>query len=381
LTNDTSAHQQAKQNIRFVTANIQVAHKIQYSVSEISGERVMRKSVHPVFFSINLIGLTLIALLMLDSGGEHIQAVQVSTATPIPIEDLAKQFDYDDQAPLKLEEAEVREENGIQIRDISFASPVRGRVSAYLVVPVGKGPFAGLIYMSGSGGSRDDFLDDAKWMAQLGVVSLLPEFPLERSPLPRLFSYTAGDRDYMVQAVIELRRTIDVLLAQPNVDADRIGFVGFSLGSMAGSILAGVDKRIAAYAFMSGGVLVEALRSQPEFQKSPGKGTEYIEAMESVNQLYYIGHAAPAAVLFQNGTQDTTVTPEWAKALHQAASEPKTIKWYEAGHFIQDEIAPRLDRAEWFHEHLGIRALTAAERATPSPMPTEGFMFPPSPTP
>lgn len=39
-----------------------------------------------------------------------------------------------------------------------------------------------------------------------------------------------------------------------------------------------------------------------------------------------------------------------------AASEPKLVKWYHAGHELND-VRALLDRAEWLREHIGLGSL------------------------
>src|SRR5690242_1019314 len=58
---------------------------------------------------------------------------------------VTKLFDYDQKAPLDLQQKSVEDRHGVQVHDISFLSPMGGRVSAYLVTPPGKGPFAGIV--------------------------------------------------------------------------------------------------------------------------------------------------------------------------------------------------------------------------------------------
>ena len=58
-------------------------------------------------------------------------------------------FDYDQKLPLDVKEvgfravAGLRDRNGVRIRDINYASPRFGRVTAYLVEPSVKGKYAG----------------------------------------------------------------------------------------------------------------------------------------------------------------------------------------------------------------------------------------------
>ena len=46
----------------------------------------------------------------------------------------------------------------------------------------------------------------------------------------------------------DLRRALDVLLAQPGVDPKRIAYVGHDFGAMYGAVLAGVDRRVSVWA-------------------------------------------------------------------------------------------------------------------------------------
>lgn len=51
-------------------------------------------------------------------------------------------------------------------------------------------------------------------------------------------------RDWMGQSIVDLRRGIDYLLTRPDIDPDRVGIIGGSLGGWIGSILVAVEPRI-----------------------------------------------------------------------------------------------------------------------------------------
>src|SRR5258708_14245889 len=98
---------------------------------------------------------------------------------------LLHHFDYDQKAPIDMQEAGVEQRGDVAIHDISYASPKGGRVPAYLVVPKGKGPFAAVIwghwYQDGSPFlNRKEFLDEAVALAAFDVVSLLTDGPIAR---------------------------------------------------------------------------------------------------------------------------------------------------------------------------------------------------------
>ena len=83
----------------------------------------------------NLIGLLLFLCIGYGSA-------QAQSSAPAPA-DLARLFDYDAAAPLDVKEVSTRTIDGAQVKDITFASPKGGRVTAFLVTPVkgaGRGP-------------------------------------------------------------------------------------------------------------------------------------------------------------------------------------------------------------------------------------------------
>ncbi len=179
-----------------------------------------------------------------------------STQVP-PFRELARMFDYDQRAPLDVKEHSVEEREGAKVYDITYASPQGGRVTAYLVAPASKGRHAGIIFAHPGGGDRKVFLPEALTLARVGAVSLLIDDPSARPAAwrRRMFVHTEPehDRATYIQAIIDLQRGVDLLAARPDVDAKRLGFVGFSFGADLGGILAGVERRIKAYALMGTG--------------------------------------------------------------------------------------------------------------------------------
>jgi hypothetical protein len=125
-----------------------------------------------------------------------------------------------------------------------------------------------------------------------------------------------------------------------------------------GGLLAGVEDRLQAYVLQVGdGGLVEHLAG-PEDQGnqlselSQEKQERWIAAMWPIEPIHYVGHAAPAALLFQNGIQDQMVPLSDGVRYQEAGSEPKTIMWYESGHFLPRQSV--LDQARWLRQYTGI---------------------------
>ncbi len=84
-------------------------------------------------------------------------------------------FTYNSEAPFELTVLSEREKDGASIQDISFKSPLSGKVSAYLIVPPEPQIQAGLIFGHWGEGNRGEFVDEAVVFARLGFVSLCLE--------------------------------------------------------------------------------------------------------------------------------------------------------------------------------------------------------------
>src|SRR5882724_10703270 len=69
---------------------------------------------------------------------------------------LLRHWDYDKSAPLNIQQLSAKDRDGVKVYEVSYDAPVGDRsdavgpsggvVTAYLVVPPGKGPFPAVIY-------------------------------------------------------------------------------------------------------------------------------------------------------------------------------------------------------------------------------------------
>ena len=262
-------------------------------------------------------------------------------------------FGYDRSAPLGFRDrGRVNRNYPIQVRDVSYASPRGGRVSAFLVEPPGKGPFPAVIYLHGSGEDRTRLVVPAAWLAARGAVALAIDSAFVRAtgaapadPVKRL----ERERDLTAQTVVDLRRAVDLLASLPQVDPTRIGFVGYSGGAKLGAILAGVEPRIHAFDLMSGGAapLASFVAAAPQNLRAPVRSV-----LGSIDPLRFVRSAHPAALFFQDGLKDTVVPHAQLAALAAAGSSPKRIRWYRADHSLGPQAFR--DQLAWLSRELGI---------------------------
>jgi predicted esterase len=266
-------------------------------------------------------------------------------------------FEYDPDESLDLEEEIIKTEDNVTISDIRYASPIKGSVKAYLVVPNREGPFAGMIFFhwyepGAATNNRSEFLEEAITLADQGVVSLLIQgfLPWSRSPNTVDFE---KDRNMVVEQVLDLRRGIDVLLSRQDIDPQRIGFVGHDFGAMYGSILSGIDSRVKAYVLMAGTGNFSNWFLKYWTSETKRDNDAYRAGMLPVDPINYLSHAAPATLFFQFAKNDDYVSPSDGQEQFGIASEPKSIQWYSTDHQL-NETAQR-QRINWLKNELGIQ--------------------------
>src|SRR6266550_2119827 len=234
-------------------------------------------------------------------------------------------FTYNRSVAFDLKEESAKQQDGVSIRDVNYAAyaPRHGRIKAYLIKPAGKGPFPGVLFFHWLGdvkSDRTEFLDEAVGLGKQGIGSLLIQgyFPWLEEP-----TEGRADRQQIIDQTIEVRRAVDLLLSQPKVDKQRIGFVGHDYGSMFGAIVSGIDKRLKTYVFVAGmGSFSDwSLKYWPGPSKN---GAEvYKQAVRDVDPLGYVAYAAPAALFFQFADKDKFISKDVANAFAAAASKPK----------------------------------------------------------
>ncbi len=234
-------------------------------------------------------------------------------------------FDPDPSEPLSLWLRPARSEDAWRRLDFELSSRgdrVPGRL---LLPPSGEGPFPLVLLQHGAGGSKDaPYLDATAgpWVRGGAAVASI-DFPLhgERANPKFAARLLSGERsgngagelavEFARQAVVDLRRTLDALQPLPEIDAGRIAYAGFSLGTLLGATFCACDPRPRAAALAIGGGGFGA----PE-----------------VDPARHIGGFAPRPLLFVNATRDETISRRSAEALFAAAGEPKEIQWFDATH-------------------------------------------------
>ncbi len=163
-----------------------------------------------------------------------------------------------------------------------------------------------------------------------------------------------------MQTILDVRRGADLLLARPDVDRERLAYVGHSYNASTGGYLCGVDKRFKAFVLMAGSLSDKVdLESQEYRDYRKAVGPEAFDAFIAktawLDPGLYVPHAAPASVLMQYATKEDFLTVDRAKRYAELVSEPKRFEVYEAPHALN--AAACRDRLEFLRQHLRLGAI------------------------
>lgn len=267
-------------------------------------------------------------------------------------EDFSRFYAYDKTIPLNPVEELVRDEGVCKIFKVYFNSVNNERVPALVSIPSGQGKHPCVVFLHGYGGSKEDILSFASLVAAEGyaVISIDAVFHGERRKEGKaLYSPNLEEsRNGIIQTIIDLRRAVDYLETREEIDVEKIGYVGGSMGGILGAIFIGVEPRIRAAALLvAGGNMslmimrsqhpaIPAIRKYLEEQNMTYK--ELQEKLDPVDPLNFIGKFAPRPVVFHLGKYDRIVPAEAGEQLYKAAGEPKQVYWYDSGHDLPLEL-------------------------------------------
>jgi dienelactone hydrolase len=197
---------------------------------------------------------------------------------------------------------------------------------------------------------RTQFEEEAKELARGGAICLSIEtlwsdrdFFLKRTQ--------EDDVQNSMEEVVNLRRAMDLLWSQPNVDSKRFACVGHDFGGMYGVVAGSLDQRPTHY------VVMAATPRFPDWYlylpKLDGERREtFIRQMSEIDPITHISNLSPAEIFFQFATDDFHVPKERAEEFFAAAKDPKEMKWYDAKHGL-NEAATR-DRKTWLRAKLAL---------------------------
>jgi uncharacterized protein len=223
----------------------------------------------------------------------------------------------------------------------------RERVPAVWLAPTSQAAVPAALLLHGFSSSKEQMAQAmGRALLARGVASLALDLPfhgerqgadreIPRNPLALVGAWKT--------AIAEARAGVTWLAGQREIDAERIGIVGYSLGGFLALMTAAEEERVRVVALAAAGDLPDR--------------TPYAALVRGlVDPLRAAGRLDGRPLLLVNGRRDMTTRPAQAERLFAAALEPKTITWYDGGHWPPPAAID--GAAEWVSERL-VEAVTA----------------------
>ena len=265
-------------------------------------------------------------------------------------------FEYDSSSPLDVKLGPVREQDGVLLRDLTYAESKSRRNGATLVTPRSPAGGPGILFLHWYGppeptSNRSQFVPDAIQLAHSGATSLLLDTPWSDHAYMKKRK-RSEDFARSVAVVKDFRRALDVLVAQPGVTASRVALVGHDFGAMYGALMASADARVKAFVFMAGTRSFSDwfLFGPPRLEGAARQA--FIDELAPLDPIRFVAKLT-MPVLFQFASKDEYVSKPTAEALVAATpGKPEAIT-YESGHELNDEATR--DRIAWLKQQLQLK--------------------------
>lgn len=231
---------------------------------------------------------------------------------------------------------------------VATESAINNTVHGEYFLPEGEGPFPAVVVLHILGGEFHLSQVMANSLAHKKIAALfikMPYYGERRDPgnrrrmISRIPEQTV---EGMTQAVLDIRRAAAWLRARPEVDSERLGITGISLGGIMSALSAPAEptfQKVAIY--LGGGNMAEILweLDHPEarqfrglWKEQGGSRESFVQLMKPVDPASYGHLLRNRDVLMVAARQDEVVPPAATRALHQAIGQRAELVWLDAGH-------------------------------------------------
>lgn len=241
---------------------------------------------------------------------------------------------------------------GVRIHQLTFPSldesdhVENNTVHALYYQPEGEGPFPAAIILDVLAGDQSLSRSMGLFFAQRKVAALFVQMAYYGPRRPpnssmRLLSPNIEQTMNAIgQTVKDCRCAASWLAQRDEVDPDRIGIVGTSLGSFMAGLTGEMEPRISRVVLLlGGGGIVDGLYDHPRaklFRQANelfgGSKEKLARVIAPVDPLTHANRLKSRDVLMIAASRDTIVPAKMATALWEASGKPKII-WYDTDHY------------------------------------------------
>lgn len=264
-------------------------------------------------------------------------------------------YEYDKAIPLKDTLIKLQDTIDFRLFHLVYTSVHNQKATGLLSIPKhGQAPYPVIILMHGLGDHKgvDYVTYGNSFFSKNGYAVLRLDMSEHGERKGDFYDFDLTGphkywtREIVSQTVFDLRRAVDFIETQKNLDAKRIGYYGVSLGGIAGTIFCGVEDRVKVPIMALAGGQLNLLYGIKSVTNKTKEFTSIIEPLNFVKQI------APRPFLMLNAKNDEVVPPMMPKLLFKAAKEPKEIIWYNAKHRNAPLDSIYGDGLKWFDQHL-----------------------------
>ena len=256
---------------------------------------------------------------------------------------LKSAYAYDSKTPPKVTVA-VQENPLAYVEHLEFKGLAGDKVTGLFVRPKKEGSYPLIVMLHGWTSNKDDmakFIGPVLVRQGFAFLSLDAPEHGERKPATQpTFSAELWSRIH-IEGIKDYRYALGWALDRKDVDRKHVGLLGYSMGSMMGSILTAVEERIQCAVLCVGGDIIK-----PNLDRFPA----FKEKGDKMSPSLYVSHISPRPLLMLNGKQDPTVQKSASDLLYSCAMNPKEQKLYDCGHLLPKEAIE--DGVKWLSEKM-----------------------------
>ena len=236
---------------------------------------------------------------------------------------------------------------GLSAEEVSFSSHDGTRLAGWFIPAAAKGRSPAIVLSHGWGRSRAELLPHADLFHRAGFAVLAFDYRHRGESGGDTITMGLRERD-------DLRAALDLLAARPEVDAERIGVFGMSMGSVIAIVVAADDERVRALVAEAPfsetrAIMTRTLRHYFHLPSFPiAQLTKWVierrlgGSLDSVQAGAVVGKLSPRPILIIANERDAVVGSDEARRVFDAAGEPKQF-WFvpEADHACGWQAAPQ----------------------------------------
>ncbi len=221
------------------------------------------------------------------------------------------------------------------------------RVPAIIYEPAAEQPkHPAVLLQYGSGGNKNTnyIVAIGQKFARHGFVVMTIDIP-NRGERRRFKTMIEGN---FLETLGDYSRAVDYLCTRPDVDQDRLVYMGISWGAITGVTFAAHDPRIKVVAsLVGGGNFIGWMPPQMVTD-------EMRREVERFDPVYHVALIEPRPLLLLNVKRDLLVPPFLSQSLHEAAGPTADKRWLDTDHIFStvDRDATAEQVIRWIEEKL-----------------------------